>query len=302
MFKQFTFLVAAICAGCVGNQLFAQKGEEAKGGQELDRAYLECQYRFTYAKDTLKPDVRKEDRMVLLLGRQASRFHSYRTFLADSIMQVDINAGVNTAQMLANVEKYKGGESEIIYKYDGKVVVTDKIFRDYFKVEEEQPAFDWVIAEENGNERAEVLGYSCRKATCTFRGRDYVAWFTPDMPISNGPWKFAGLPGLILKIADTRNHYEWEMVGIRNVSDRPILMEQRQFINTSREKFAKTKQRAKEDMIGYMLASGVKMTVKGPDGKPMSAADLKKAKVTVMTGSGVEETNGVSGYDPIERK
>lgn len=293
MFKKSVFSAVAICvACCIGNQLSAQKG-----GLELDRAYLECQYHFSYLTDTLKPAERKEDRMVLLAGPKVSRFHSYRTFLADSMLQADKKAGVSQAQLMANVEKYKGGGSEIIYKHDGKVVLIDKIFRDYFRIEEPQPIFEWVMAEAE----AEILGYPCRKATCSFRGRDYEAWFTPDIPMSNGPWKFSGLPGLIVKIADTENHYQWELVGVKKLSGTPIEEVQQQFIQTSREKFAKTKQRAKEDMLGYMLASGVKVTVTGSDGKPMSAADLKKAKVTVMSGDSISETNGAGGCDPIER-
>lgn len=59
-----------------------------------------------------------------------------------------------------------------------------------------------------------VCGYLCQKATCTFRGRDFEAWFTPDIPVSNGPWKFGGLPGLILKVYDTRHLYTFECVRI----------------------------------------------------------------------------------------
>jgi GLPGLI family protein len=63
----------------------------------------------------------------------------------------------------------------------------------------------------------------CQKATCTFRGRKYVAWFTMNIPISNGPWKFGGLPGLILKIYDTDNIYVFECVGIEYHKEKYII-------------------------------------------------------------------------------
>jgi GLPGLI family protein len=41
--------------------------------------------------------------------------------------------------------------------------------------------------------------YDCRRATGKYRGRDYEAWYTLDIPISTGPFKLGGLPGLILE-------------------------------------------------------------------------------------------------------
>jgi len=82
-----------------------------------------------------------------------------------------------------------------------------------------------------------VAGYLCQKAICRYRGRDFVAWFAPDIPINNGPWKFGGLPGLILKIYDTEKHYVFECIQIRQqifsiTKDDPQL-----FSEISRENF-----------------------------------------------------------------
>lgn len=59
-----------------------------------------------------------------------------------------------------------------------------------------------------------IIGYLCQKAVCRFRGRDYTAWFALDIPISNGPWKFGGLPGLILKIYDNEKLWVFECTAI----------------------------------------------------------------------------------------
>lgn len=59
-----------------------------------------------------------------------------------------------------------------------------------------------------------ICGQLCQKATCTFRGRNFEAWFAPDIPISQGPWAFGGLPGLILKVQDTEQLYTFECCGI----------------------------------------------------------------------------------------
>ena len=72
------------------------------------------------------------------------------------------------------------------------------------------PRQSWIIS----FEMQEILGYTCQKATCHFRGRNYVAWFAPDIPVRQGPWKLGGLPGLILKAHDADTLYTFEAVKI----------------------------------------------------------------------------------------
>lgn len=65
------------------------------------------------------------------------------------------------------------------------------------------------------DEEKEICGYLCQKAICHWRGRDYTAWFSQDIPISSGPWKFSGLPGLIMKVEDSTGNYSWEATEVR---------------------------------------------------------------------------------------
>lgn len=65
-----------------------------------------------------------------------------------------------------------------------------------------------------GTETQLILGHKCQKATCNWRGRNFVAWFASDIPVRLGPWKFNGLPGLILKVYDTENLYVYEAVSL----------------------------------------------------------------------------------------
>jgi GLPGLI family protein len=63
-------------------------------------------------------------------------------------------------------------------------------------LKEAKPKFNWALI----NETKKVGNFNCLKATCHFRGRDYIAWYTLEIPVSHGPWKFQGLPGLILEV------------------------------------------------------------------------------------------------------
>ena len=61
--------------------------------------------------------------------------------------------------------------------------------------------FEWTLIDESKI----IMDYKAHKAETTFRGRSYTAWYAPDINIDAGPWKFNGLPGLILEVTDSEN-------------------------------------------------------------------------------------------------
>ena len=89
------------------------------------------------------------------------------------------------------------------------------------------------------SEKQTICGYQCQRATCHWRGRDYVAWFTSAIPMKSGPWKFGGLPGLIMKIYDTKHLYTWEAVSVENGSFPILQLEERFFKDSNRKKVLK---------------------------------------------------------------
>jgi GLPGLI family protein len=70
--------------------------------------------------------------------------------------------------------------------------------------------FKWGIT----NEKKKIGNFNCKKATVSFRGRFYEAWYAEEIPLRNGPWKFCGLPGLIIKIRDNNSDFVYELIGI----------------------------------------------------------------------------------------
>lgn len=111
-----------------------------------------------------------------------------------------------------NVNVYKSLQKHKLYSiesFDGKK---------WYKVVEVIPDLTWKIL----NESKHIGEFHCVKATTTFRGRDYVAWFTDDIVISTGPWKFHGLPGLVVSLKDTAGRYSWSLVSFKT-SNKPEL-------------------------------------------------------------------------------
>jgi len=66
-----------------------------------------------------------------------------------------------------------------------------------------------IISWELLNETKNINSFNCQKARGNFRGRTYIVWFTNEIPVSLGPWKLNGLPGLILEAADSLNQFQY---------------------------------------------------------------------------------------------
>jgi GLPGLI family protein len=75
---------------------------------------------------------------------------------------------------------------------------------DAFTVDDLWLNIDWKIL----NDEKIISGYRCQKATGRFRGREYTAWFTKEIPVPYGPWKLFGLPGLILAVQDKKGVFK----------------------------------------------------------------------------------------------
>ncbi|WP_262484509.1 GLPGLI family protein [Chryseobacterium scophthalmum] len=65
------------------------------------------------------------------------------------------------------------------------------------------------------SEQKTIGKYKVQKAETNYGGRNWVAWFTTELPFSNGPYIFGGLPGLIISIQDTDNHYSFNLTEVK---------------------------------------------------------------------------------------
>lgn len=242
-----------------GKQITVNTGTPVKQ-RTIGKAVMEFMYDYRYLTDTTDHTCCVEDRMLLQVSYGMSKFTSYRTMLADSLI-----AASTADRIRANPARYVGGETFSVYKNHpaGKFSTTDRVSTDWFLYEEDIPVQEWELSDETRT----VLGYACKKATCRFRGRDYVAWYTDEIPVADGPWKFGGLPGFILEVYDTDRHYSFVCVGINSQASRDITMPDVPYNRTTRGKFYRTRYRYDTNPVGYMEAvSGVRVKMTGADG------------------------------------
>ena len=120
---------------------------------------------------------------------------------------------------------------------------------------ESWPLMQWTLADEQQT----ILGHRCQKATCRFRGRDFVAWFAADVPVKGGPWKFGGLPGCILKVYDVQKIYVWEAVAIERGTYQIMQYPNKLYPKSTRKSVWQRQVKYNEDYwnaIGWMSLEG----------------------------------------------
>lgn len=234
----------------------------------IDQAMYIAQYKVDGCINTVKKE-RFEETMMLEVGKKCSRFYSYTKFVGDSVMAADIANNVSQEVMLEHSKQFgQSRMNEETYKRypAGKVTTLDEIAGDInrLRCEETEERPQWVLSDDT----ATVLSYVCRKAVCRFKGREWMAWFTPEIPSSEGPWKLFGLPGLILKAEDSEGHYIFECTGIELChSYHPILFKGRDYEPVNRKAYNKIHERYWADPVGFITGSMPNVSVTISDGQ-----------------------------------
>jgi GLPGLI family protein len=200
--------------------ILAANSTFAKTPKNQDTAFYKCTYQIKWVADTLKMTEGRPDTYILEIGQNFSKGYWYYDFYLDSIYRnpagVSISLIRNTIRNNSSESLIGGPFNEYLYKSynEGKIIAKNRLGMKLFVYEDKLEAQGWKLLQDTMT----IYGYFCQKATCDFRGRSYEAWFTPDILMNEGPWKFFGLPGLIMKVQDTQNHYCFEISGIQKIS------------------------------------------------------------------------------------
>ena len=123
-----------------------------------------------------------------------------------------------------------------------------------------------------------ILGYTCVKATGNFRGSDVTAYFTKELPYSAGPYKFYGLPGVILDIREDNNNYNiWKAEKVELVVDPKINFNPKlsNYPKIKMKEFIEMKEGAQKKEMSEILAKMPEGTKMEPD-KPKNRPGLEK--------------------------
>ncbi|MCL8538320.1 GLPGLI family protein [Chryseobacterium gallinarum] len=174
-------------------------------------------YEYKFIPDSgNKEDVKKE-MMLLDINKNGSNYYSHDKFVADSIGRAEIEKQIKSGGGSISVNK-RENPGQVSYKVtkqypEFKTYLFRSISMDRYKIREDKKP-EWKILPD----KEKIGNYNAQKAVTNFGGREWTAWFTQDIPFQDGPYKFYGLPGLIVKIEDATGSHSMTLVGNKTIN------------------------------------------------------------------------------------
>ncbi len=240
----------------------------------IDSAVYKVTYLISIVKDSTQNDMRTEGYGLLVMGNKRSLFTDYYIAQADSVaakMEAEGIEGFAQASRLLGVLKNRVFDNQVAMNYpeEGRLTVQDEGSVRKYRYEEPVPDFGWKLVDEE----KEILGFICRKATMRFRGRNYTAWYSEELPFPSGPYLFGGLPGLIFDIVDDKNEYRFTLAGFESVNQPfPITITDRNVENVSREDYRKIKKALNDNPeLNFKNIPGIEINLTPEDIKRMNS-------------------------------
>ena len=170
-------------------------------------------------------------------------YYSRDYFVADSLMKNNIPFPADLKLSASTILKHKKGSSTF-NEYD----LLESTVLD-LQTEDTQT---WILT----SEKKQLDNLTLQKATTTWGGRNWMAWFAKEIPFQEGPYKFHGLPGLIIEVSDDQNNYKFSLVKSENIkefTENPMIEYAQEIsVPVTWEKYKATKLKFYESPVGFM--------------------------------------------------
>lgn len=216
----------------------------------------ECIYEYQVKNNKGSSDVTST---ILQIGRNIAMFSDYTAFRADSAIackapETDIQKF--KTQEMRNDMFFDQSVSQNVPK--GKLSVYSVITPNYYSYAESGTPIVWNFDEDTDT----ICGYTCQKAVGEYGGRTWMVWYSTEIPVSFGPWKLCGLPGLVLAAKDSEGIHQFKAITFRKSSTPMNLKPYANAIKTSREQFIKSKNKFEQNpMVNIPAESISEMTI-----------------------------------------
>ena len=162
-------------------------------------------YEVKYKKDSASKDITREN-YYLDITKDDIAYYNRLNYISDSLFTATGQYAFKGNRLTSFLIKNNNSNTYQNYEYIGDV--------NFYKMSEE-PRQQWTITD--SIKISDNL--SLQKATTKFGGRNWIAWFTKDIPMPYGPYKFNGLPGLIMELYDTKKNYYFNVIKSEKIAD-----------------------------------------------------------------------------------
>ncbi|MES2419635.1 MAG: GLPGLI family protein [Bacteroidota bacterium] len=230
--------------------------------QTPDKALARVSYNLIHIRDTTQKNFPYTENMLLVIGKNASVFTSYD--------KINREIEFNNPRRKASTAPFKPVTQSDYYYFvkENKVFTRDKMLTNYL-AEEIAPVIKWQITKDTSS----FSGIHCLKAITHFKGRNWIAWFAPELPFQSGPWKLNGLPGLIIEAYDDKKEVQFQFAGLENTGklSEAQKLEQKKYkdniffgpeiifpkdaVKTTKQEFDKLKDAFEKDPKGFISAA-----------------------------------------------
>lgn len=165
---------------------------------------MRYEYTMTY-KSRIDKDTLIKDTAFLDVWDNSSRFATAERVKFIEFIAADENAVFRLESMIMSHVPFPG-QNWVVQKEENAIFSFSRVGSSFFKTEEPLNSIKWDIS----SELSDYEGMKTQKATTDFGGRSWTVWFTQDIPLVEGPYKFKNLPGFVVKAASADGDYLFE--------------------------------------------------------------------------------------------
>ncbi|MDY3339414.1 GLPGLI family protein [Riemerella anatipestifer] len=278
MFKKYIFTITLMLFVCIDAQVY--KNDSLRGS-------------FTYLLKSKPNNLYPENIHQELFSLQGSDNRSF--FISENLLKYD---SIFTSEMNTAI---RGGSNSINFsgksfpKTNSKFLVVQENDKTIFYgtvgtsvLSYQEPKINsWKLVDETKI----VNSFSCKKAELRFKGRDWIAWYSTEIPFPYGPYKFGGLPGLIIKMTDKKGEYDFELVKSlpsRDLKGKIVGINKKRYdnsISVTKQELEDTKDNFRKNLLQSMKNDGVV---------------LSPEQTTALREKQKRDESEKKGYNPIE--
>jgi GLPGLI family protein len=133
---------------------------------------------------------------------------------------IESNPTITTSDYSLNYTiKHKDRERFIEINFNDRSIYSKETHRGkVYYIKDTVYNFNWNL---DYSEQKKIGNLLCKKSTTNYRGRNYTAWYTMEIPLGYGPYKFQGLPGLIVSVRDDSGTFNWTLTSYKATTQKP---------------------------------------------------------------------------------